>query len=477
MDLACRGHRLVGHRRRHLGGADQQAALPRQHENHPAILGARNQKSGVRSGKARAEHQVGAGADAQQRNARGVIELAQAVHVGTGGVQHHACADRPGGAGKLVAHRRPGDAPARIRGECLHRHVVGHRRALLGGGQGEGEIHARVVELAVVVDHPAAQAARRPVPAHFLAQVGKTRQNMLARHELGTVQRVLAGEAVVQPQADPVVGVLAELIQRHEDRQLVDQVGRQLQQRLPFAQRLPHQAELAAVDPLHRLLQVTDAAVHELGAAAAGAAAEVGALHQRHPQAAGGGVERAAAAGGAAADHQQVEALLLQPAQLLRAPHRPIRRAAGGRRLRGTATGTLLKPRRAPGDIPRKAAPVQRSAWPADRRGPAHRTAARNPPPTSRARPADRASSCGWGQAPPPGCTGARPCAATVQRSRRTTTSAVSRKFSSARRAPLAGLAARRLTVAPHLRLAADTPNPVCAAPPSAVALQRSAPA
>ena len=92
---------------------------------------------------------------------------------------------------------------------------------MLGGGQGEGEIHARVVELAVVVHHAAAQATRGTVAANLLAQVGEAGQDMLARHEFGPVQGVLAGQAVVQPQADPVVGMLAKLIQRHEDRQLV----------------------------------------------------------------------------------------------------------------------------------------------------------------------------------------------------------------------------------------------------------------
>ena len=319
--LARRGHRIVGDRRRHLGGAHQQTALPRQYENHPAILGARYQEAGVGRGKARAQHEVGAGADAQQRGAVGVVERAQAVHVGSGGVQHHARAHRPGGAGELIAHRRAGDTAARIGGESLHRQVVGDRGALLGGGHGEGEIHARVVELAVVVHHAAAQAARRSVAAHLLAQVREAGEDMLARHEFGAVQGILAGQAVVQPQADPVVGMLAELIQRHEDRQFVHQVRRQLQQRLPLAQRLAHQAELGAVDPLHRLFQVAHTAVYQLGAAAAGAAGEVGALHQRYPQPARGGIERAAAAGGAAADHQQVEALLLQPAQLLGALH------------------------------------------------------------------------------------------------------------------------------------------------------------
>src|SRR5690606_3074453 len=68
---------------------------------------------------------------------------------------------------------------------------------------------------------------------------------------------------------------------------------------------------------LDRLLQVAHAAVHELGAAAAGPLGEVGALDERHLEPAAGGVEGRPGPGGAATDHQHVEALIREPAQRL----------------------------------------------------------------------------------------------------------------------------------------------------------------
>ena len=114
---------------------------------------------------------------------------------------------------------------------------------------------------------------------------------------------------------------MAALVQGNEDRQLPNQVRCKLHERLALAQRLPDQPELGAVHVLDRLLQIADAAVHELGAAATGTAAEVSPLHQRHPQPARRGVQRAAASGGASTDDEHVEGLIGQAAQVLAPVH------------------------------------------------------------------------------------------------------------------------------------------------------------
>ena len=112
----------------------------------------------------------------------------------------------------------------------------------------------------------------------------KPRNRLLPRDELRPSQGVLACQAVVEREPDAVVRQMAALVQGHEDRQLPDQVRCNIHERLALAQRLPDQPELGPVHVLDRLLQIADAAVHELGAAAAGAAAEVSALHQGDPQ-------------------------------------------------------------------------------------------------------------------------------------------------------------------------------------------------
>ena len=295
--------------------------MPGQYEDHPAVLGAGNEEASVGGGKACSQHQVGSGADAQQRRGAGIVQAAQVVDVGPGRVQHHPRPHVPRAAVEAVAHGGAGEAAGAVLDQSLDGDVVGQRRTMLRRGQGQRQIHARVVELAVVVDYPTAQVAWRAVAAHLLAQIREPLLRLLARHEFGAAQRVATRQAVVQVEADAVVGLLAQLVQGYEDRQLVHQMRGQLQQRRAFAQRLAYQAELRAVDTLDRLLQIADSAVYQLGAATAGAAGEVGALHQRDSQTAGGGVQGAAATRRAATDHQQVEALVAQPAQVAGTRH------------------------------------------------------------------------------------------------------------------------------------------------------------
>ena len=96
--------------------------------------------------------------------------------------------------------------------------------------------------------------------------------------------------------------------QRDEERQDAHEVRRVLERALAFVEALVDQPELA-------LLQVAQAAVHELGALRARARREVVALDERGAQAPAGGVERHAGAGDAAADHEHVERLVAEPAE------------------------------------------------------------------------------------------------------------------------------------------------------------------
>ena len=99
---------------------------------------------------------------------------------------------------------------------------------------------------------------------------------------------------------------------------------------LALGERLVDEAELA-------LVEVAQTAVHELGAAAAGARREVVALDERGPQATRGGVERDAGAGDPAAHHEHVEVVVTEPMQRAGAVER-------GARHREQATGGLPGP-------------------------------------------------------------------------------------------------------------------------------------
>ena len=88
----------------------------------------------------------------------------------------------------------------------------------------------------------------------------------------------------------------------HHERQRTHQVRGEGHVELALEQRLAHEPEV-------EVLQVAQAAVHELGRARGGSDRVVGALHQRDRVAARGGVERHARARDAAAHDQHIERL------------------------------------------------------------------------------------------------------------------------------------------------------------------------
>ena len=113
----------------------------------------------------------------------------------------------------------------------------------------------------------------------------------------------------VQPHAHEQVGTLA-VEARHQQRQRVHEVRREVHHQPALEQRLAHEAEV-------EVLQVAQAAVDELARAAGGAAGVVGLLDERDRVAARGGVERNASSGDPAADHHHVEALVLEVGECL----------------------------------------------------------------------------------------------------------------------------------------------------------------
>ena len=203
--------------------------------------------------------------------------------------------------GLEVAH--PGaDDPLALPQEADHLGPGGHLGTVVGGGAGQRHHQPRVVDLAVVVADRAVQTLDLEVgrdPGDLLAEqvlvLGHPGVAELGRPGSDDRHGVVQG----QPGADvrPLVGV----VQRVEERHRPDQVRRQPgQQQAALLEGLLDQREVEH-------LQVAQAAVHELAAAAAGAAGQVALLDQAGAQPAGHGVEGHAGADDAAADHQHVE--------------------------------------------------------------------------------------------------------------------------------------------------------------------------
>src|SRR5690606_25545831 len=125
-----------------------------------------------------------------------------------------------------------------------------------------------------------------------------------------------ACQHVVELEPREVVREFQGTVDGREERQWVGKMRCVLEEHGTLAQRFAHQAELRAVGMLDGLLQVPDATVDQLGAAAAGALSEVEALHQCDRESAAGGVKSSAGTCCPAPDDQDVEVFAGQPAQL-----------------------------------------------------------------------------------------------------------------------------------------------------------------
>ncbi len=165
---------------------------------------------------------------------------------------------------------------------------------MVGRGHDQVREQARVVELAIVVDHTAAKPllrnGRQALQRFFTAQDARTAKAVLHRQQ------------VINLHADAVEGSLPPRVVRHDKRQVMHQVRRVLPQQAALLQRFHHQRHIA-------LLQIANAAMHQLGGAAGGALAEIFALDKQCFVAARGCVHRNAGTGRATADHQHIPGL------------------------------------------------------------------------------------------------------------------------------------------------------------------------
>ena len=213
-----------------------------------------------------------------------------------GGIDDDARGDGELFARFFVAGSDAVDVALAVAQKAGRRAVIHERCAVIGGGHGEMDEKARVVELAVVVDHAAAQffrlKCRQPLQSLFLGE------------KLRCAKAIFAGEQVVELEADAVEGRLPPGVIGHDESEIVDEVRRVLAKQAAFFQRRHHERDIA-------LLEIAHAAMDELGAAAAGALAEVVRLEQDHVEAARSCIDGDAHAGCATADDGDVPGLLL----------------------------------------------------------------------------------------------------------------------------------------------------------------------
>ena len=194
-------------------------------------------------------HQVNPLGRAEQGGGAGVLHLAEPVTPGPGRVHHDPGPDEAPSPAEPVLHLRAHDAAGGPL-QADDRHVVGHQRAVLDRRPRRGQGQPGVVALRVVEERTAPESA-------------------LTQHRLGLEQRALAQHAVplhiaeqrqeiVEPHAgrEPRRAYPVAAVERKDERQGPDQMGRDPEQHPALPVGLEHQAEVAG-------LQVAQAAVHQ----------------------------------------------------------------------------------------------------------------------------------------------------------------------------------------------------------------------
>src|SRR5208282_666584 len=172
--------------------------------------------------------------------------------------------------------------------------VVQQRCALLERCDHHVDEQPGVVKLTVVINCPATQA--------FSLQCWQMFKRLFFGKNAGDAKAVFSGQQLIELQSETVEWSLPPIVVRHDERQIVHDVGRVLQKQSALLERFHDEANIA-------LLQVTHPSVCQLGAATGGALAEVALLEQQHIVAARSGIDCYAYAGSAAAHNDHVPCL------------------------------------------------------------------------------------------------------------------------------------------------------------------------
>ena len=167
---------------------------------------------------------------------------------------------------------------------------------MINGGHQEVNQEPRIIELPIVIDHPAAQIASldgRQLIHHFPRRHDHRPPEALPDRER---------QKVVGLEPDAIHEHVAAAITGEDEGAIVDEVRRVSPQAAALAERLQDEPHMS-------LPEIAHAAVNELGAAAGSAAAEVAALEEQDGVSPRRGINRHPHAGRPAADHDQVPRL------------------------------------------------------------------------------------------------------------------------------------------------------------------------
>ena len=278
-----------------VGGADDPVPAPRNHEQHRG-LGARDEAS-LRADPIPRNNEMDALARLHVQGTAPTDHVLDLVGPHAGRVDHDPGPDLQVAVVLQVARADAHDSLA-LTQEAGHPDPGRDVRAVAGRRPGHRHHQAGVVDLAVVVaDRPGDLVGLevRRDPGHLAAEqvpVPGHAHLVLAEHR----HRVVEGQAGADVRALP-----ATMGERVEERHRTHEVRRQPGEQQPsLRQRLAHQTEV-------QHLQVAQAAMDELAAAAAGAAGQVALLQETGVEPTGDRVERGAGTDHTPADHEDIK--------------------------------------------------------------------------------------------------------------------------------------------------------------------------
>jgi len=274
-----------------VGRSDERAAVPRNDEEDASVVGVRHHDRVVRGQEFPRKDEVDAARGLDRRRGAGALHAADPVGEHARRVHDDRAADDRVVPVLEIGRADADDLPV-VDEESVATHARDDARAVRRRRLREGERHARVVELRVVV----LDAAEEP----FVAHARDRRDRLLAREEAALPEVPLAGERVVEPEPSAVERPFPPVVARHDEREVVDEVRRIRAERRAFLERFGDETEV-------ELLEVADAAVDELRAARTRRLREVVLLDERGAVAARGGVDGDAETGRAPADDDEVE--------------------------------------------------------------------------------------------------------------------------------------------------------------------------
>ena len=293
-----------------VGGPDHDVVPPRNGKHHAAVAGVGHHDCRGPGEEAALEHEVHSLAGRDHGQGPGVIGTAEFVAECTRGIDHASGHEAHGfgSGGFRVMEDDPLEKAFGVFDETGDGGVVEQTGPLLDGGLRQVDQQAAVVELSVVIEDAAAQAV--------LGERGDAFEDLIAREQLGSAEAVLARQQIIDFQPHPVERSLPPEVIRHDKRQIADEMRRVLKQEPTLLQGLDHQGHVA-------LLEIPDAAMHQLRRPARGPLAKVALLEQRHAVPACRGIDGNADTRGSAADHDQIPRLMpvANRAQRRRAVH------------------------------------------------------------------------------------------------------------------------------------------------------------